>query len=114
MIQTVRSDNASGVYCRTLARVSAGARPPAHGARSGPDLSRCIESVPFCRALLASSLQAAAGSPEVRESLVAKLHAVIHKGGYAVEAREIAVRLLSAAGSPVVASDADTPVGREP
>jgi negative regulator of flagellin synthesis FlgM len=102
MVQSIRPQDASGVYRRNLAGAAAadGASPPARGA-GGANRTRRTDSVALSdeARLLARSLQAAHDTPEVRDGLVAELRASVNDGTYRIDARRIAIQLLAAAAA---------------
>lgn len=99
MVQSIRPQDASGVYRRNLAGATAAEGTPAQrAANGGGGRTRRTDSVALSSeaVLLARSLQAAQGAPEIREELVAQLRASVQDGTYRVDAQRIAGQLLAA------------------
>ena len=100
MVQSIRPQDASGVYRRNLAGAAAaeGAQQNQRAA-GGNGRARRTDSVALSSEamLLARGLQAAHESPEVRADLVAQLRASVQDGTYRIDAQRIAGQLLAAA-----------------
>lgn len=105
MVQSVRPQDASGVYRRTLGGVDpAGVAAPQRSG-GGAGRTRRADSVALSNqaVLLARALQAAEQTPDVRAELVQSLRTAVQDGTYSVDAGVIAARLLASAGSDSVA-----------
>jgi negative regulator of flagellin synthesis FlgM len=98
MVQSIRPQDASGIYRRNLAGAAAAEGAPQRAA-GGSGRGRRTDSVALSSeaVLLARSLQAVQGSPEVRADLVAQLRASVQDGTYRIDAQRIAGQLLAAA-----------------
>jgi negative regulator of flagellin synthesis FlgM len=99
MVQSIRPQDASGVYRRNLSGLGASEGAPSPRAAAGSTRARRSDSVALSdeAQLLARSLHAAESVPDVRETLVAQLRASVQDGTYRVDARRIAQQLLAAA-----------------
>jgi negative regulator of flagellin synthesis FlgM len=108
MVQSIRPQDASGVYRRNLAGMTAAEGAPAQRGAAGAGRTRRTDSVALSSEaqLLARSLQAVENSPEVREGLVAQLRASVQDGTYRIDARRIAGQLLAAAGDAAGTTEA--------
>lgn len=110
MVQSIRPQDASGVYRRNLAGATAAEGASAPRGAAGAGRSRRTDSVALSSEalLLARSLQAAHAAPELREQLVAQLRASVQDGTYRVDARRIAGELLGQGGAPAAAEGGAT------
>jgi flagellar biosynthesis anti-sigma factor FlgM len=117
MVQSIRPQDASGVYRRNLAGAAAVEGASTHRAANGSGTrTRRTDSVALSNeaVLLARSLQAAQGAPEVRDALVAHLRASVQDGTYRVDAQRIAGQLLAATREHEGgAGDADSTTGAQ-
>ncbi len=99
MVQSVRPQDASGVYRRTLGEVGqTGAAAPSRST-GGAGRTRRSDSVALSEQarLLARSLEAAEGASDVRPELVEELRGQVNDGTYRVNVNQIAARMLQSA-----------------
>ncbi len=98
MVQSVRPQDASGVYRRALGEV-AQAGGAMQSRAGGAARTRRADSVALSEQarLLARSLEAAEAASDVRPELVENLRSQVNDGTYRVNANQIAARMLQAA-----------------
>jgi negative regulator of flagellin synthesis FlgM len=105
MVQSVRPQDASGIYRRTLGGVS-GAEGAAPARSNGaPGRARRTDSVALSEQarLLARALEVVEEAPDARAELVTRLRAAVEDGTYRVDANQIAARLLQASSEGATA-----------
>ncbi|MCC6238655.1 MAG: flagellar biosynthesis anti-sigma factor FlgM [Dehalococcoidia bacterium] len=98
MVQSVRPQDASGVYRRSLGEVGQ-AGGAAQTRTGGAVRARRSDSVALSEQarLLARTLEAAEAASDVRPELVESLRTRVNDGTYSVNANQIAARMLQAA-----------------
>ncbi len=99
MVQSVRPQDASGVYRRTLGEVNQAAPTGQSRAAGGAGRTRRSDTVALSEQarLLASSLEAVEQAPDIRAEVVQELRAQVNDGTYRVNVNQIAARMLRAA-----------------
>lgn len=99
MVQSVRPQDASGVYRRTLGEVSQAGTSGQSRAAGGAGRTRRSDSVALSEQarLLARTLEAAEAASDVRPELVDELRTQVNDGTYRVNVNQIAARMLQAA-----------------
>ncbi len=110
MVQSVRPQDASGIYRRTIGGINPADVAPAQRSTGGAPRVRRADTVALSEEamLLARALEAAEHGPDVRTDLVQGLRAAVHDGTYRVDATQIAARMLAASASDA-ATAADGP-----
>ena len=99
MVQSVRPQDASGVYRRTLGEVGQTAGPGQSRTSGGASRARRGDSVALSEQarLLARTLEATEAASDVRPALVEELRAQVNDGTYRLNVNQIAARMLQAA-----------------
>ncbi len=107
MVQSVRPQDASSVYRRTLGGINPADATPPPRSTGAPARSRRVDSVALSdeAVLLARALEAAEQTPDVRADLVQGLRAAVDDGTYRVDAAQIAARLLAGASESAAPAD---------
>ncbi len=98
MVQSVRPQDASSVYRRTLGAVTPSGEAGSASRSASPARSRRADSVALSdqARLLAHALEAAAQAPDARAELVESLRASVQNGTYTPDPVGIAAGMLAA------------------